>query len=131
MIWRISDLVQAVLAAIIAIVIYTSMSSLIGVDVPAKLTCLTVLEEAPHDILFVWRMRAWTDFLQMVGTFFLTFLFSVEVSKAISYISFADISVDRSHCQRCLLTHTGSAEVDADADQDHWEVAQHGRMGAR
>lgn len=99
------------------------MSSLIEDYLLSKLTGITVLEEAPHDILFVWRMRAWTDFLQMVGTFFLTFLFSVEVSKAISYISFADISVDRSHCQRCLLSHTGSAEVDADADQDHWEVA--------
>ena len=30
--------------------------------------------------MFLWRMRAWTDFLQMTGTFVLTILFSIEVS---------------------------------------------------
>jgi hypothetical protein len=40
-----------------------------------------VLAEAPHEIMFFWRMRAWTDFLQMVGTFFLTLFLSIEVRR--------------------------------------------------
>ena len=42
-------------------------------------TLIAVLAEAPHDFLFFWRMRAWTDFAQMTGTFFLTLCFSIEV----------------------------------------------------
>jgi uncharacterized membrane protein (DUF2068 family) len=53
---------KAVLAVIVVLVVYT------------------ILNEAPHEIMFLWRMRAWTDFLQMTGTFVLTILFSIEVS---------------------------------------------------
>ena len=52
---------KAVLAAVITLVVYA------------------ILAEAPHEILFIWRMRAWTDFLQMTGTFVLTLWFSIEV----------------------------------------------------
>lgn len=45
-------------------------------------SCLPVLAEAPHEFMFFWHMRAWTDFLQMTGTFFLTLLFSIEVGVA-------------------------------------------------
>lgn len=44
------------------------------------LVVYAILAEAPHEILFFWRMRAWTDFLQMTGTFFLTLCFSMEAS---------------------------------------------------
>jgi hypothetical protein len=45
-------------------------------------SCLPVLAEAPHEFMFFWHMRAWTDFLQMTGTFILTLLFSIEVGVA-------------------------------------------------
>lgn len=45
---------------------------------------LAVLSEAPHDIIFFWKMRAWTDFAQMTGTFLLTLLFSIEVGLVAS-----------------------------------------------
>lgn len=34
--------------------------------------------------MFFWRMGAWTDFLQMVGTFMLTLFFSVELGLVAS-----------------------------------------------
>ncbi|KAK4689920.1 hypothetical protein P7C73_g207, partial [Tremellales sp. Uapishka_1] len=57
---------KAILASVIVLVVYA------------------ILAEAPHDILFFWRMRAWTDFLQMTGTFFLTLFFSIELGLVAS-----------------------------------------------
>ncbi|KAL7424649.1 hypothetical protein Q5752_000333 [Cryptotrichosporon argae] len=57
---------KAVLAAIITLVVYA------------------ILAEAPHEIAFFWRMRAWTDFAQMTGTFFLTLFFSIELGLVAS-----------------------------------------------
>lgn len=53
-----------------------------------------VLDEAPHDIIYFWKMRAWPDFLQMTGTFLLTLLFSIEVGSRmmLSYPSRLDYS---------------------------------------
>ena len=39
-----------------------------------------MLADAPEEILTLWRLKAWTDFAQMTGTFFLTLVFSIEVS---------------------------------------------------
>ena len=39
-----------------------------------------VLAEAPHDIIFYFKMRAWPDLIQMTGTFLLTLFFSLEVT---------------------------------------------------
>ncbi|EJT52932.1 endoplasmic reticulum protein [Trichosporon asahii var. asahii CBS 2479] len=41
---------------------------------------VTLLTEAPHEIIFYYQTRAWTDFLQMVGTFVITLCFSIERS---------------------------------------------------
>ena len=43
----------------------------------------SVLAEAPHEFLFFWRMRAWTDFALMTGTFILTLCFSIEVRPSL------------------------------------------------
>ncbi|KAI9632716.1 sulfate transporter family-domain-containing protein [Dioszegia hungarica] len=59
---------KAVLACIVVLVVYS------------------ILAEAPHEIIFLWRMRAWTDFLQMTGTFFLTLLFSIETGLVASVV---------------------------------------------
>ncbi|BEI93842.1 uncharacterized protein CcaverHIS019_0603010 [Cutaneotrichosporon cavernicola] len=57
---------RCVLAAIITTVVYG------------------ILNEAPHDVIYYWRMRAWPDFIQMAGTFLLTILFSIEVGVVAS-----------------------------------------------
>ncbi|TYJ55804.1 hypothetical protein B9479_003456 [Cryptococcus floricola] len=59
---------KAVLAAIITVVVYA------------------ILNEAPHEIIYFWKMGAWTDFAQMVMTFFLTLCFSIEVGLVVSVI---------------------------------------------
>ncbi|RSH94758.1 hypothetical protein EHS25_004564 [Saitozyma podzolica] len=59
---------KAVLAAIITLVVYA------------------ILAEAPHEFMFFWHMRAWTDFLQMTGTFILTLLFSIETGLVASVV---------------------------------------------
>ncbi|WWD16428.1 hypothetical protein CI109_100854 [Kwoniella shandongensis] len=59
---------KAVLAAIITLVVYA------------------ILAEAPHEIMYFWKMRAWTDFLQMTGTFFLTLVFSIELGLVASVV---------------------------------------------
>jgi high affinity sulfate transporter 1 len=43
-----------------------------------------ILNEAPHDVIYYWRMRAWPDGIQMAGTFLLTLLFSIEVGVVAS-----------------------------------------------
>lgn len=65
---------KCVLSAIITTVVYSSKLT----QAVWKLT--SVLTEAPHEIIFYYQTRAWTDFLQMVGTFVITLCFSIEVS---------------------------------------------------
>jgi len=55
-----------VLAAIIGLVVYS------------------ILAEAPHDIVYYWKMRAWVDFGLMSLTFFSTLIWSVEVGIVVS-----------------------------------------------
>jgi hypothetical protein len=108
--------------------------------------------------MFFWHMRAWTDFLQMTGTFFLTLLFSIEVGVASDSFLLAQGATllprhaatpqsrkadrmlrddtptltkpsDWTRRVRGVLLDPRRAKVDADADQDHWQTAQHGGMG--
>lgn len=58
-----------------------------AVSQPSLHLCLSltpVLNEAPHDVIYYWRMRAWPDGIQMAGTFLLTLLFSIEVGVVAS-----------------------------------------------
>ncbi|KAG8929775.1 hypothetical protein FRC02_005088, partial [Tulasnella sp. 418] len=57
---------KCVLAAIIGLVVYS------------------ILAEAPHDIIYYWRMEAWVDFGLMSLTFLSTVLWSVEVGIVVS-----------------------------------------------
>lgn len=48
----------------------------------ATIVCVVVfsiLEEAPEDVMFFWKMGAWTDGALMLLTFFLSLFVSVEV----------------------------------------------------
>lgn len=50
----------------------------------ATIVCVVVfsiLEEAPEDVMFFWKMGAWTDGALMLLTFFLSLFVSVEVRR--------------------------------------------------
>ncbi|GAA6020734.1 hypothetical protein JCM11491_003513 [Sporobolomyces phaffii] len=55
------DLPKCILAVVVGVVVFS------------------ILEEAPEDIKFFWKMRAYTDGFMMLLTFFLSLLVSVEV----------------------------------------------------
>ncbi|GAA5897412.1 hypothetical protein JCM6882_001880 [Rhodosporidiobolus microsporus] len=44
----------------------------------------SILEEAPHDVKFFWKMRAWVDGALMLLTFFLSLFVNVEVGIIVS-----------------------------------------------
>ena len=44
----------------------------------------SILIEAPHDIIFYWKMGAWIDFALMSLTFFATIIWNVEVGVLLS-----------------------------------------------
>ncbi|GAA5981339.1 hypothetical protein JCM10908_004074 [Rhodotorula pacifica] len=53
----------------------------------ATIVCVVVfsiLEEAPEDVMFFWKMGAWTDGALMLLTFFLSLFVSVEVGITVS-----------------------------------------------
>ncbi|KAL5504605.1 hypothetical protein ACEPAH_7268 [Sanghuangporus vaninii] len=50
------------------------------------LVVFSILAEAPHDIYYFWRMRAWTDFGLMSITFITTLFWNVEVGIVCSII---------------------------------------------
>ncbi|WVQ93512.1 hypothetical protein IAU59_000586 [Kwoniella sp. CBS 9459] len=59
---------KATLAVIITLVVYS------------------ILAEAPHEIKYYYKMKAWTDFMQMTGTFLLTLFFSMELGLVASVV---------------------------------------------
>lgn len=101
---------KAVLASVITVVVYA------------------ILAEAPHDLLFFWKVRAWTDFLQAGMTFVLTLFLDVEVSDSEPYrVTWLIISCppDGIDCLGRLLAHSRHTKVDADQNQDHGPLARH------
>lgn len=87
-----------------------------------KLTA--VLTEAPHEIIFYYQTRAWTDFLQMVGTFVITLCFSIEMGLVISVIFSLILVIQRSTQPRIKIIgrNPNSDEwVPIDEDEDAQE----------
>jgi hypothetical protein len=60
-------------------------------------------EQLPHEIAFYWRSRAKTDALQATMTFFLTLLFSVEVSHPEQFSATYESDFDRTLIHRFRL----------------------------
>ncbi|KAI0077181.1 sulfate permease [Panus rudis PR-1116 ss-1] len=72
----------------------------------AAIICLVVfslLAEAPHDVKFYWRMRAWMDFFLMSLTFFLTIIWNVEVGILVSVVISLLLVVHRSSKTRLTI----------------------------
>ncbi|KZV89429.1 hypothetical protein EXIGLDRAFT_711159 [Exidia glandulosa HHB12029] len=84
-----SQMTSIVCSGVIVFAIYWLLPALYFLPkcVLASIICLVVysiLAEAPHDVVFYWRMRAWIDFGLMLLTFFSTVIWSVEVGILVS-----------------------------------------------
>lgn len=72
----------------------------------ASIICLIVfslLAEAPHDLKFFWKMRAWVDLSLMALTFLLTIIWDVEVGIAVSLVISLLLVVHRSSKTRMTI----------------------------
>ncbi|KAK7691301.1 hypothetical protein QCA50_004695 [Cerrena zonata] len=72
----------------------------------ASVICLVVyslLAEAPHDVKFYWKMRAWTDLMLMSLTFIFTLLWDVEVGILVSLVISLLLVVHRSSKTRMTI----------------------------
>ncbi|KAH8103503.1 sulfate anion transporter [Cristinia sonorae] len=72
----------------------------------ASIICLVVfslLAEAPHDIKFYWRMRAWVDLTLMTLTFLFTIIWNVEIGIAVSVVISLLLVVHRSSKTRMAI----------------------------
>ncbi|KAJ3532661.1 hypothetical protein NM688_g7391 [Phlebia brevispora] len=72
----------------------------------AAIICLVVfslLAEAPHDVRFFWKMRAWVDLSLMALTFFFTIIWNVEVGIAVSIVISLLLVVYRSSRPRMTI----------------------------
>ncbi|WVW80234.1 hypothetical protein I302_102212 [Kwoniella bestiolae CBS 10118] len=76
---------KATLAVIITLVVYS------------------ILAEAPHEIHYFYKMRAWTDFMQMTGTFILTLFFSMEIGLVASVVLSLILVVQKSSQPRIQI----------------------------
>ncbi|EJT96964.1 hypothetical protein DACRYDRAFT_97392 [Dacryopinax primogenitus] len=76
---------KAVLACIICLVVYT------------------IIAEMPEDILFYWKMSAWSDMILMLLTFFLTLVWSVEVGIGIPFALTILLVIRQSSQQRIKI----------------------------
>ncbi|WWC88093.1 uncharacterized protein L201_002997 [Kwoniella dendrophila CBS 6074] len=86
---------KATLAVIITLVVYS------------------ILAEAPHEIMYFYKMKAWTDFMQMTGTFILTLFFSMEIGLVASVVLSLILVVQKSSQPRIQI-------IGRVPDSDQW-----------
>lgn len=64
---------------------------------------IALLKELPHDLKFMWRVRAWKDIVLMIVTFSATVLFSLEIGTAISVVLSLLATIKQSSCPRITV----------------------------
>lgn len=64
---------------------------------------LALLRELPHDLKFMWQVRAWKDVALMATTFFITMFFSLEVGTAVAVMFSLIITVKQSSYPRITI----------------------------
>lgn len=62
-----------------------------------------LLQELPHDLKFMLRVRAWKDVLLLATTFTATMVFSLEVGTAIAVIFSLMITIKQSSYPRITI----------------------------
>jgi MFS superfamily sulfate permease-like transporter len=64
---------------------------------------LALLRELPHDLGFMWQVRAWKDVVLMANTFFTTMFFSLEIGTAVAVMFSSIITVKQSSYPRITI----------------------------
>lgn len=64
---------------------------------------LALLRELPHDLKFIFKVRAWKDVALMATTFFTTMFFSLEVGTAVAVMFSLIITVKQSSYPRITI----------------------------
>ncbi|KAL7309281.1 hypothetical protein PS15m_011388 [Mucor circinelloides] len=64
---------------------------------------LALLRELPHDLKFMWQVRAWKDVALMATTFLTTMFFSLEVGTAVAVMFSLIITVKQSSYPRITI----------------------------
>ena len=88
----------------------------------------SLLEEAPHDLKFFWRIRGWTELLLISIVFFATIFYSLEFGIACG-VGFSLLRVIR-HATRPRIQILGRARgtedhfENAEADPDRFELIE-------
>lgn len=63
----------------------------------------SILAEAPHDVMFYWKMEAWVDFALMTLTFLLTFFVNAEVGIVVSVAVSMMLCIKQSSAMRIKI----------------------------
>ncbi|GAA5969156.1 hypothetical protein JCM11641_007490 [Rhodosporidiobolus odoratus] len=115
----------------ILLVTYTMLGLLTSLPkcILAVVVCVVVfsiLEEAPEDLMFFWKMRAWVDGGLMLLTFFLSLFINVEVGIIVSVSLSLILALKRSTSVRisilARIPETSLFEpLDSDSDDDAYE----------
>lgn len=72
----------------------------------ASIICLFVISlfsEVPHDLVYYWRIRAWTDLAMMFLTFALSVIWNVEIGIVVSLIISLLLVIKRSSQTRMII----------------------------
>ncbi|KAG2233598.1 hypothetical protein INT48_001851 [Thamnidium elegans] len=64
---------------------------------------LALLRELPHDLKFIFKVRAWKDVALMATTFFTTMFFSLEIGTAVAVMFSLIITVKQSSYPRITI----------------------------
>ncbi|KAG2067906.1 hypothetical protein BDR04DRAFT_1129430 [Suillus decipiens] len=72
----------------------------------ASIICLFVISlfgEVPHDLMYYWRIRAWTDLAMMFLTFSLSVIWNIEIGIIVSLIISLLLVIKRSSHTRMMI----------------------------
>ncbi|KAG2122347.1 sulfate transporter family-domain-containing protein [Suillus clintonianus] len=72
----------------------------------ASIICLFVISlfgEVPHDLMYYWRIRAWTDLAMMFLTFSLSVIWNIEIGIIVSLIISLLLVIKRSSHTRMII----------------------------
>ncbi|KAG1804121.1 sulfate transporter family-domain-containing protein [Suillus subaureus] len=72
----------------------------------ASIICLFVISlfsEVPHDLMYYWRIRAWTDLAMMFLTFSLSVIWNIEIGIIVSLIISLLLVIKRSSHTRLII----------------------------
>ena len=64
---------------------------------------VALLQELPHDLKFMWNMRAWQDIAMLATTFIITMAFSLEYGTAVAVLFSLIITIKQTSYPRITV----------------------------